>query len=69
MGDLLTCYRCGAADAPRLRWQTCSNGRRHLRADCAVCGAFLKWLAQTADNVALVEVPDEPDSPAPGREG
>jgi hypothetical protein len=64
MNDTLVCRRCGAADVPRLAWQQCRNGRWHLRADCQICGAFLKYLAQTPDNLALAWESGESEPPA-----
>jgi hypothetical protein len=59
--DNLTCPRCGRQDV-RLTWQTCWDGRRHLRASCCQCGAFLKYVEQTARNVARAEEPPaDPD--------
>ncbi|MCC6315941.1 MAG: hypothetical protein IT337_18230 [Thermomicrobiales bacterium] len=40
------CRACGPV-APAVRWQTASNGARHLRADCPRCGRWVKFLAQT----------------------
>jgi hypothetical protein len=61
MNDILACRCCGAADVPRLTWQACRNGRWHLRADCRACGAFLKWLEQTPNHLALAEELGESD--------
>ena len=40
--DGLLCLHCGAA-AFRTSWQSFANGTRHVRADCARCGAFVRW--------------------------
>jgi hypothetical protein len=32
-----------------------SNGRYHLRAECAACKKFIKFVPQTAANVKLAE--------------
>lgn len=40
------CRACGTV-VPAVRWQTASNGVRHLRADCSQCGRWVKFLAQT----------------------
>jgi hypothetical protein len=41
----LACRRCGAT-AFRTAWQTFANGTRHVRADCAGCGTFARYLKQ-----------------------
>jgi hypothetical protein len=41
----LACKRCGSS-AIKTRWQTFRDGGRHLRAECAVCGTFRRYLAQ-----------------------
>src|SRR6185312_6957850 len=41
----LVCRRCGGARF-RTSWQTFSDGTRHVRADCAACGAFVRYLKQ-----------------------
>jgi hypothetical protein len=38
----LACPDCGSADA-RFYWTTQAGGRRAIRADCAVCGAFIRF--------------------------
>jgi hypothetical protein len=48
----LLCPERGSADA-RLYWQEQASGRKALRADCAQCGSFIKFAAQTKENVAL----------------
>jgi hypothetical protein len=59
--DKLTCPRCGRQDV-RLTWQTCRDGRRHLRVGCRPCGAFIKYAEQTPLNAARAEEPPaEPD--------
>ena len=58
---VLACRRCGVELAPRVSWQNCVGGKRHLRANCAVCGGWIKFLAQTPENIALVR--DEPQEP------
>jgi hypothetical protein len=42
----LLCRKCGAAEF-RTHWQTHSNGSQHVRADCARCGHFVRWLKQS----------------------
>lgn len=39
----------------RLSWQTFSNGTRHLRGECSVCGGFVCYVKQTLDAVAEAE--------------
>jgi hypothetical protein len=46
------CDRCGAREA-NLAWHELSGGRRQIRATCAACGGFVKFVAQTPENVAL----------------
>jgi hypothetical protein len=44
----LTCHRCGVVDRPVLAWVPCNPPSEivHLRADCASCGRFLKFVPQ-----------------------
>ena len=41
----ISCKSCGH-DRVKTAWQTFSDGRTHLRADCASCGRFLRYLPQ-----------------------
>ncbi|HEX5271849.1 MAG TPA: hypothetical protein VFW33_15230 [Gemmataceae bacterium] len=41
----LSCPKCGAT-AFKTFWQTFENGTRHVRCDCAECGAFVRYLKQ-----------------------
>src|SRR5262249_21301356 len=43
----LACRSCGAAGM-RTRWQTFADNTRHIRAECARCGAFPRFLKQPA---------------------
>jgi hypothetical protein len=46
--DGLLCPKCGAAEF-RTAWATFKDGSRHVRADCAKCGAFVRFLKQSPD--------------------
>jgi hypothetical protein len=48
------CQRCGGR-GQRLRWQVFADARRHIRASCGHCGAFLCYLEQTPQNKALAD--------------
>jgi hypothetical protein len=39
----LACAGCGATEI-RTWWQTFANGTKHVRAECARCGRFLRYL-------------------------
>lgn len=53
------CARCGN-NTVRVRWQTCRNGvGRHIRADCARCGRYIKFLSQTPANGAAADYAEE----------
>src|SRR5262249_47776852 len=41
----LLCQKCGAAEF-KTSWQQFAGGKKHLRADCARCGAFVRYLKQ-----------------------
>jgi hypothetical protein len=41
----ITCRRCGGSRF-RTGRQTFADGTRHVRADCATCGAFVRYLKQ-----------------------
>lgn len=46
------CPDC-ARHALRVAWQTFSNGTKHLRCECGVCGRFLAHLKKPPDNLDL----------------
>lgn len=52
--DGAACGHCGGRDLV-FRWQEIAGGRKHLRADCAACGRYVKFVAQRPDLIALVE--------------
>jgi hypothetical protein len=56
--DPPTCPHCGAAALPTVTWQACGDGRRQVRADCQVCGRFLRALPRTAANVERADTAD-----------
>jgi hypothetical protein len=41
----LVCPGCRATTFTT-RWQTFSNGTRHIKMSCAVCGRFIRYLSQ-----------------------
>jgi hypothetical protein len=41
----LRCPKCGGT-AFKTFWQTFADGSKHVRADCAACGAFVRYLKQ-----------------------
>lgn len=41
--------------APLVRWQVDALGRRHIRAECGVCGRFLRFLKTSPANVARAD--------------
>jgi NMD protein affecting ribosome stability and mRNA decay len=48
------CTKCGGLES-RLRWQASSDGQRHLRAECATCGRFFRYVEQTPVRIAAAE--------------
>src|SRR6266542_5977771 len=60
--DGIVCRKCGAAEF-RTYWQTFANGNRHVRADCARCGAFVRYLKQEGAPEPKFE-PKRPDASA-----
>lgn len=50
------CPACNTDVPVRVYWT--GTVKRHLRADCRGCGRYLKFLSQTADNVAQAEDAD-----------
>ena len=63
----ITCRRCPAHVGFTLRSQTFANGTTHVRAECAACGAFVRLVPKTPDNVALAGDPSPVPPPAPTR--
>jgi hypothetical protein len=57
------CRKCGGV-AFTTRWQTFSDGTRHVRMECAACGAFARYLPQRPDGAPhyRVEVSSLPSS-------
>jgi hypothetical protein len=58
-----SCPKCGPVD-PYLRWKTLVDGRLAIEASCPSCKRWLKWAAQTLDNVeqanhAITETPQQ----------
>lgn len=55
----MSCPRCHYEKQPTVvRWKLYAEStRKHLGVYCATCGAWLKWLPQTAANRALVDPP------------
>jgi hypothetical protein len=43
-------------------WQTFANGTRHVRADCASCKGFVRYLKQTATAPDYLHRPLPPDA-------
>jgi hypothetical protein len=52
--ERVVCKSCNS-DSMHVYWQTMRDGRRMVRADCRVCGAFCKYLSQTPAHVALAD--------------
>lgn len=52
------CPRC---DATRFRfgWQVFANGTKHIRVECAACGAYVCYAPQTPENQRRVGPPPE----------
>ncbi len=48
----LKCRQCGILDAPKLQWQDCQGGKRHIRASCTICGAWIKFVSRSPAAVA-----------------
>jgi hypothetical protein len=63
----LVCPGCGAAEF-KTRCQEFRDGTRHVRADCARCGKFVRYLKQPGGPDFKLERyrpdPDQPDHPA-----
>jgi hypothetical protein len=47
----LTCRQCGA-DTFKTHWQRFRDGSRHVRMDCAGCGAFQRYLPRSSEGAA-----------------
>jgi hypothetical protein len=43
-----------------LTWQTFNDGRKHIKATCAKCGRFLRYLEQTPEHVAQADAAPVP---------
>lgn len=54
------CGHCGGINLT-LKWQTFDNGTKHIRANCAKCSAYVTYVPQTTENLALVEKASAPD--------
>lgn len=48
----VACSVCGSGFVT-IGWQQIAGGRYHLRADCAVCGRYVKYLPQTPSLIEL----------------
>jgi hypothetical protein len=46
--------QCGIKEIPRLTWQESGN-KRHIRAACPVCGAWIKWVSQCPQHIAAAD--------------
>lgn len=53
-GAGLSCGRCGSDDLAR-QWQEFADGKRHIRVTCLACEAFVRYAAQTSENVARAD--------------
>lgn len=49
-----SCSRCAATDFS-FRWQTFANGTRHIRVNCGRCGTYVRYVPQTAENLARAD--------------
>lgn len=58
------CHNCGWT-VRRYRWQVFRNGKRHIREECAACGAYLQFARQTANNVVRADM-NESGTPVGG---
>lgn len=56
----LDCPGCGKPVEPRLRWRTHAGGARAIEATCPHCRRWLKWLAQTPENIARTVTDEGP---------
>jgi hypothetical protein len=48
------CKKCGSLPPERLAWRPCKDGSRHLGVRCGICGGWLRWAAQTPENLLLL---------------
>jgi hypothetical protein len=46
---VFTCKNCDVTAIPKLCWQTFANRTRHIRASCAECVGYLRFLPQSPD--------------------
>ena len=53
-GAGLLCGRCNSDDLAH-QWQGFGDGTRHIRVTCRTCNRFVRYAAQTAENVARAE--------------
>jgi hypothetical protein len=63
----LPCPNC-RCDFTTVRWRSRSSGRPQIGARCADCGSWIKWLAQTPENVRLANLNPTPMK-TPGNNG
>lgn len=47
--------RCGGLAAPRIHWHLFHDGTRHVRVSCGGCGRLIRFLPQTAANIATAD--------------
>ncbi len=48
----LKCRQCDILEVPRLQWRDCQGGKRHIRASCSTCGAWIKFVSRSPAAVA-----------------
>ena len=56
------CARCGGSRS-RFGWQVFSNGTKHIRVECAECGAYVCYAPQTPEHLRRAGPPPEGDTP------
>ncbi|MCK6478598.1 MAG: hypothetical protein L6R43_00190 [Planctomycetes bacterium] len=47
-----------------LRWQVFRDGTTHIRAECAACGAFVRYVRQTPEAIRRAGPPPTPGGEA-----
>jgi predicted nucleic-acid-binding Zn-ribbon protein len=52
--DRIVCRRCDTTEV-LLCWQRFADGTRHIRVTCRRCGRFVRYAAQTSENVACAD--------------
>lgn len=52
------CPACKSVAEPKQRWVRFGDGTEHLEARCAICDAYLQYVAQTPENIR--EAPAKP---------